>query len=118
IDVAICGELAAGYTPVKRNVMRETPFENLPDDIPITPIEMLERAIASLPPGEPARAQLLDLRGALLEHEGMLSEAREAIEKMEQIIKKVTSPANRIGTFLGTPNKERSEERRVGKEGK
>ena len=31
----------------------------------------------------------------------MVFDARQAIEKLEQIVKKVTSPANRIGTFLG-----------------
>ncbi len=35
-----------------------------------------------------------------------MAEAREAIEKMEQIIAKLTAPANRIGTFLGTTDGE------------
>src|SRR5258708_1200400 len=35
-----------------------------------------------------------------------MAEARQAIEKMDAIIKKVTSPANRIGTFLGSPARE------------
>ena len=35
-----------------------------------------------------------------------MAEARQAIEKMEQIIQKLTSPANRIGTFLNAPNRE------------
>src|SRR6184192_169520 len=33
-------------------------------------------------------------------------EARRMIEKLEEVIKKVTSPANRIGTFLGATSKE------------
>jgi proteasome-associated ATPase len=36
----------------------------------------------------------------------MISEARQTIEKLDEVIKKVTSPANRIGTYLGSPNKE------------
>jgi hypothetical protein len=28
------------------------------------------------------------------------------IEKLEEVVKKVTSPANRIGTFLGATSKE------------
>ena len=36
----------------------------------------------------------------------MISEARHTIEKLDEVIKKVTSPANRIGTYLGSPNKE------------
>jgi len=33
-------------------------------------------------------------------------EARRMIEKLEEVIKKVTSPANRIGTFLGATSKD------------
>src|SRR5947199_7855942 len=33
-------------------------------------------------------------------------EARRMIEKLEVVVKKVTSPANRIGTFLGATSKE------------
>src|ERR1700676_3904345 len=36
----------------------------------------------------------------------MIGEARQTIEKLDEVIKKVTSPANRIGTYLGSPNKE------------
>jgi len=32
-------------------------------------------------------------------------EARRMIEKLEEVVKKVTSPANRIGTFLGATSK-------------
>src|SRR6516164_5797299 len=73
---------------------------------PATPLEVLERIIASLPPGNPARRELIDLRSSVAEQEEMISEARHTIEKLDEVIKKVTSPANRIGTFLGTPNKE------------
>ena len=52
------------------------------------------------------RGELLDLRMEFAEHEDMVAEARQAIEKMDAIIKKVSSPANRIGTFLGAPNRE------------
>jgi proteasome-associated ATPase len=73
---------------------------------PATPLEALERIIASLPPGDPARRELIDLRSSVSEQEEMISEARHTIEKLDEVIKKVTSPANRIGTFLGSPNKE------------
>ena len=73
---------------------------------PATPLEALERIIASLPPGNPARRELIDLRSSVAEQEEMISEARHTIEKLDEVIKKVTSPANRIGTFLGSPNKE------------
>ena len=73
---------------------------------PATPLETLGRVIASLPPGDPVRRELIDLRSSVAEQEEMISEARHTIEKLDEVIKKVTSPANRIGTFLGSPNKE------------
>src|SRR6516162_7486708 len=73
---------------------------------PATPLEALERIIASLPTGNPARRELIDLRSSVAEQEEMINEARHTIEKLDEVIKKVTSPANRIGTFLGSPNKE------------
>src|SRR5205814_9620684 len=36
----------------------------------------------------------------------MIGEARRMIEKLEEVIKKVTSPANRIGTFLGATSRD------------
>src|SRR5664279_3778979 len=87
-------------------MLDETPFDNPPGDEGLTPMDLLDRTIASLPPGDPTRVGLLELRLPLAEQEEMMTEARETIEKMEQIIKKVTSPANRIGTFLGSANKE------------
>src|SRR3981081_1913190 len=73
---------------------------------PATPLEALERIISSLPPGDPTRSELIDLRIGVAEQEEMVTEARHTIEKLDEAIKKVTSPANRIGTFLGSPNKE------------
>jgi proteasome-associated ATPase len=73
---------------------------------PATPLETLERLIASFPPGDPTRSELLELRSGVAEQQELIAEARHTIEKLDEVIKKVTSPANRIGTFLGTPNKE------------
>src|SRR6266403_4705926 len=73
---------------------------------PATPLEFLERIIASLPTGDPTRSELTALRSNVAEQEEMISEARQTIEKLDEVIKKVTSPANRIGTYLGSPNKE------------
>jgi proteasome-associated ATPase len=66
---------------------------------PSTPLEFLERIIASLPPGDPTRSELIDLRSNFDEQEEMISEARHTIEKLDEVIKKVTSPANRIGIY-------------------
>src|SRR6267143_1868482 len=69
-------------------------------------LDAFDRVIASLPPGDPIRRELLDLRPEISEHEETIVEARRMIEKLEEVIKKVTSPANRIGTFLGATSDE------------
>src|SRR5881392_1450725 len=69
-------------------------------------LDSFDRVIASLPPGDPIRRELLDLRPDISDREEVLVEARRMIEKLEEVIKKVTSPANRIGTFLGATSKD------------
>src|SRR6266853_492682 len=76
-----------------------------------TPIELVDKLLSTLPEGDPTRFDLFRLRQQIQEHELTLSEARAAIEKMDEVIKKVTSPANRIGTFLGFPKKEIAQDR-------
>ncbi|MGI8430816.1 MAG: AAA family ATPase [Chthoniobacterales bacterium] len=66
-------------------------------------LEAFDRAVALLPPDDFTRARLLMLRAEIEAQEEMIGDARDMIEKLEQVIKKVTSPANRIGTFLGSP---------------
>ncbi|MGI9114011.1 MAG: AAA family ATPase [Chthoniobacterales bacterium] len=69
-------------------------------------LDRIDLLIATLPPGDPMRRDLLDLRREISEREETFVEARQMIEKLEEVIKKVTSPANRIGTFLGSVSKE------------
>jgi proteasome-associated ATPase len=71
-----------------------------------TALELVDKLIAATPEGAPARFDLFRLRQQIQEHDLTLTEARAAIEKMDEVIKKVTSPANRIGTFLGFPKKD------------
>ena len=66
-------------------------------------LDRVDLLIATLPPGDLMRRELLDLRMEIARHEETIAEARQMIEKLEEVIKKVTSPANRIGTFLGSP---------------
>ena len=73
-------------------------------DLPL--LEQFDRVIASLPPGDPIRRELLDLRPDISVREETIVEARRVIEKLEEVIKKVTSPANRIGTFLGATSRD------------
>src|ERR1700761_1059557 len=86
--------------------MDEDSFDFTPHGESLSPLDRLDRIISSLPPGDIVRGELLDLRVEFSELQDTMAEARQAIEKMDAIIKKVTSPANRIGTFLGTPNRE------------
>jgi len=69
-------------------------------DEPIGIIERLEILIAQLPPGDELRSTLLQLRSEIAERDEIMAEARDTIEKLEHALGKVTSPANRIGTFI------------------
>ncbi len=69
-------------------------------------LQAFDRIIASLPPHNPLRRDLAALRAGIADHEEMIRDARQMIEKLEEVIKKVTSPANRIGTYLGSPARE------------
>src|SRR3954462_7867450 len=73
---------------------------------PLSLLESFDHPIASLPPGDATRMDLLNLRSEVAEHEETIVEATRMIEKLEEVIKKVTSPANRIGTFLGAISKD------------
>ncbi len=86
--------------------MDEQNFEFSPPGSPVGILETLDRLISMLPPGDLMRRELLELRMQVAEQEEMVFEARHAIEKLEAIVKKVTSPANRIGTFLTAPGPE------------
>src|ERR1044072_7987362 len=76
------------------------------DASPDNLLDSFDQVIASLPPGDPVRRDLLALRPQIFDQQETMVEARRMIEKLEEVIKKVTSPANRIGTFVGatSPN--------------
>ena len=86
--------------------MQNTPFHSYAGSPEMTPLERIDRAISSVPPGHPLQRELIDLRSAFSETQGTMEEARQSIEKLEQIIEKLSAPANRIGTFLNAPNPE------------
>ena len=71
-----------------------------------TLLDSFDQMIGSLPPGDPVRRDLLQLRPQVLDQQETMIEARRMIEKLEEVVKKVTAPANRIGTFLGATSKE------------
>src|SRR5206468_4575109 len=76
------------------------------DSGPENLLDSFDQVIGSLPPGDPVRRELLQLRPQVLDQQETMIEARRLIEKLEEVVKKVTSPANRIGTFLGATSKE------------
>src|SRR5689334_25408433 len=76
------------------------------DSGPDNLIDAFDRVLSSLPPGDPIRRDLLELRPQIFDQQETMIEARRMIEKLEEVVKKVTSPANRIGTFLGATSKD------------
>jgi proteasome-associated ATPase len=76
------------------------------DSNPENLLDSFDQLIGSVPPGDPVRRELLQLRPQILDQQETMVEARRMIEKLEEVVKKVTSPANRIGTFLGATSKE------------
>ena len=72
----------------------------------LTLLEAFDLLVASIPPENRHRRELYVLRSEIASQEETLGEARQMIEKLEEVIKKVTSPANRIGTYLDKPAKD------------
>ncbi len=68
-------------------------------------LQAFDRIVASIEPHNPLRSDLIALRAGIADQEEMIGDARQMIEKLEEVIKKVTSPANRIGTFIDTPSR-------------
>jgi len=91
------------------NDERRQEFENTEDRAGKRQLSLLEAfdlVLASIPPDDPNRPELFLVRAEIAAQEETIGEAQQAIEKLEEVIKKVTSPANRIGTYLGNPARE------------
>jgi proteasome-associated ATPase len=87
--------------------MSDERFEDLEEGAEqISLLERVDRVIVSLAPGDPIRHDLLALRSSISDQEQTIAEAGRMIDKLEEVIKKVTSPANRIGTFLGATSRD------------
>ncbi|MDP9099874.1 MAG: AAA family ATPase [Verrucomicrobiota bacterium] len=69
-------------------------------------LEAFDLLVASIPPENRHRRELYFMRSQIEAQEETIGEARQMIEKLEEVIKKVTSPANRIGTYLSNPARE------------
>jgi proteasome-associated ATPase len=69
-------------------------------------LEAFDLLVASIPPENRHRRELYVMRSQIAAQEETIGEARQMIEKLEEVIKKVTLPANRIGTYLSNPARE------------
>jgi proteasome-associated ATPase len=91
------------------NDERSKEFENTEDPAGQGELSLLaafDLILASIPPDDPSRRELFALRSEIAAQEETIGEAQQMIEKLEEVIKKVTSPANRIGTYLSNPARE------------
>src|SRR6201989_627232 len=89
--------------------MDEEKFPNPEDESgprELTLLEAFDLLVTSIPPENRHRRELYIMRSQILAQEATIGEARQMIEKLEEVVKKVTSPANRIGTYLNNPAKE------------
>src|SRR5213595_278709 len=72
----------------------------------LTLLEAFDLLVTSIPPENRHRRELHIMRSQIVAQEETIGEARQMIEKLEEVVKKVTSPANRIGTYLSNPSKD------------
>jgi proteasome-associated ATPase len=91
------------------NDERSTESENAEDHAGKRQLSLLEAfdlVLASIPPDDRNRHELFLIRAEIAAQEETIGEAQQMIEKLEEVVKKVTSPANRIGTYLSNPARE------------
>src|SRR3954470_3366597 len=81
-------------------------FHHESGEFKISLLEAFDRILGSVSIDDPVREELFALRPEIIRHEETIAEAGQMIEKLEEVIKKVTSPANRIGTYLGNPSRD------------
>lgn len=66
----------------------------------LSTLQLLDLVATKLPPRHSALMDLVYLRDRIVELEETNDQARQVIEKLDQVIEKLRSPAFRIGTFL------------------
>jgi proteasome-associated ATPase len=88
----------------RANEIRHPEDDSGPEEL--TLLEAFDLLVASIPPENRHQRELYMMRSQIESQEETIGEARRMIEKLEEVIKKVTSPANRIGTYLSNPSKD------------
>jgi proteasome-associated ATPase len=66
----------------------------------LSTLQLLDLVSQAVPYDAVHRRELLYLRRRIAEMEEMNDEARRALEKLDEVVNKLTSPANRVGTLL------------------
>src|SRR5437762_8374861 len=72
----------------------------------LTLLEAFDLLVASIPPENRHRRELYIMRSQIVAQEETIGEARQMIEKLEEVVKKVTSPANGVGTYPSKPSRD------------
>src|SRR3954467_7048278 len=88
----------------RSNEFREPEPEPGPREL--TLLEAFDLLVASIPPENRHRRELYILRSQIQAQEETIGDARRMIEKLEEVVEKGTSPANRVGTYLTNPAKD------------
>ena len=83
-------------------------FDN--EETNIRALALVDQLLSSMKPKDTRRPLLYQLRKQLIEDElsfrevrQMIIEAQQTILEMEGVVEELTSPANRVGTYLGSP---------------
>ncbi|MFQ5579385.1 MAG: AAA family ATPase [Nitrospiria bacterium] len=71
--------------------------------MPPQPLILLDQVLATTPQEDPRYGTLSRLRRKIEEENLNLQQVQGEIKKLNQVVEKVTAPANRIGTLLGLP---------------
>src|SRR2546421_10008927 len=84
--------------------IREPENNSGPNELSL--LEAFDLLVQSIPPENRHRRELYVMRSEIEAQQETIGEARQMIEKLEEVVKKVTSPANRIGTYLSNPSRD------------
>jgi proteasome-associated ATPase len=72
----------------------------------LSTLQLIDLIASKVPPRDPVLLDLVYLRQRIEGLEEMNDQARQALEKLDQIVEKLRSPAFRAGTFLGIVDRE------------
>ena len=74
----------------------------------LSPLQLIDMITQFHPIDSPRRIELGYLRRRIEELEILNDQARQAVEKLDAAVTKLTQPANRVGTLLALPKDRKS----------